>query len=103
VFQPDLFSPPAAEPKHEHAAQELDLPDLLTLVSMRPRYSFMVLTLIDRIACSRNRSWSRTYSATMSIEACRLCSFILNRLAFYRPASVRNPARSEWPENISGG
>lgn len=35
----------------------------------------------------------------MSIEACRLCSRIVNRLAFCRPASVRNPALSEWPEN----
>lgn len=38
----------------------------------------------------------------MPIEVCRLSSRILNRLAFYRPASVRNRALSEWPENNSG-
>ena len=31
----------------------------------------------------------------MSIEACRQCSRILNRLAFCRPASVRKPAQAD--------
>lgn len=57
VFQPDLFDRPVVKPAHHDPCQarraELDLPallDRLTLASERPRYSFMVLTLIDRVA-----------------------------------------------------
>jgi hypothetical protein len=57
VLQPDLFSLPVAQRTREHIgelrATELNLPallDRLTLSSERPRYSFMVLTLIDKVA-----------------------------------------------------
>ena len=78
MFQPDLFSLPAAEPEHEQAAEtcpppELDLPDLLdrlTLVSERPRYNFMVLTLIDRIADANGSAgpWVQTEQGPVPIR-----------------------------------
>jgi len=77
VFQADLFSPPAAQPKskksaHRHAP-ELDLPallDRLTLISQRPRYSFMVLTLIDQIADATGSAgpWVQTGKGAVRIR-----------------------------------
>ena len=52
-------------------------------------------------ACSRKRSWSRTYSAIISIEACRLCSFILNRLAFVVPPRSGTPLSGNGREQLA--
>jgi len=77
VLQPDLFSRPAAKPICEDAAPaqtaELDLPtllDRLTLASERPRYSFMVLTLIDRVADAKGAAgpWVQTERGEMPIR-----------------------------------